>query len=130
MTTPDELERLARRASQEPWEASGSSIQIHRGGTLFVSYRGNGTTDDAAFIAAANPATILALLSERAELLATVERLRGALEFYADEDNWFGVYMVGRGPMGEDWSQDGNPDWPDGKPGKQARAALITGEEK
>jgi hypothetical protein len=82
-----------------------------------------------------------ALLSERAELLAAVERMRGALEFYADEDNWFGVYMVGRGPMGEDWSQDGNPDWPDGKPGRcareilgwtvaeiEARAALTTGE--
>tara|TARA_R110000868_G_scaffold263743_2_gene522391 strand:- start:2596 stop:2937 length:342 start_codon:yes stop_codon:yes gene_type:complete len=83
------------------------------------------------------------LLSERAELLAAVERMQGALEFYADEDNWFGVYMVGRGPMGEDWSQDGNPDWPDGKPGRcareilgwtvaeiEARAVLTTGEEK
>ena len=81
------------------------------------------------------------LLSERAELLAAVGRMRGALEFYADEDNWFGVYMVGRGPMSEDWSQDGNPDWPDGKPGRcareilgwtvaeiEARAALTTGE--
>jgi hypothetical protein len=59
---------------------------------------------------------------------AEIERLRGALEFYADEDNWFGVYMTGRGPMVDDWSIDGHPYWPDGKPGKTARAAL-TGED-
>jgi hypothetical protein len=56
------------------------------------------------------------------------KRLREALEFYADEDNWFGVYMTGRGPMVDDWSIDGHPYWPDGKPGKTARAAL-TGED-
>jgi len=60
---------------------------------------------------------------------AEIERLREALEFYADEDNWFGVYMTGCGPMADDWSIDGHPYWPDGKPGKTARVAL-TGEDQ
>ncbi len=62
---------------------------------------------DTAFIAAANPATILAILSERAELLATVERMRGALERIADRR---GIRLVGDAQV-------------------VARAALTTGEE-
>jgi len=73
------------------------------------------------------PEDLLEAADTLERLVAEVERMREALEFYADEDNWFGVYMTGCGPMADDWSIDGHPYWPDGKPGKTARAAL-TGE--
>lgn len=47
-----------------------------------------------------------------------------AIEFYALPENWHGVYMVGRGPMADDWSDDYDDDqYSDGKPGKLAREA-------
>jgi hypothetical protein len=61
-------------------------------------------------------------------LAAENARLREALEFYAEPGSWFGVYMVGRGPMAEDWSDDcADDDFPDGKPGLLARKALSGG---
>lgn len=60
-------------------------------------------------------------------LSAECEGLREALKFYADHGSWFGVYTVGPG-MVDDWS-DPCPEWPDGKPGKRARAALNTPEK-
>ena len=94
MTAPDELERLARAATPGPWIRSGCRRKMGDEDCIMVGPDGflmaalpigqprdhAGAFNDAAFIAAANPATILALLSERAELLATVERMRGALE--------------------------------------------------
>lgn len=47
-----------------------------------------------------------------------------ALEFYADRESWYGVYMMSDGPMAADWS-DPVEGWPDGKPGNRARAALA-----
>lgn len=48
-----------------------------------------------------------------------------AIEFYAFPENWHGVYMVGRGPMTDDWSDDyDDPQYPDGKPGKRARDCI------
>lgn len=48
-----------------------------------------------------------------------------AVEFYAFAENWHGVYMCGHGPMTDDWSDDyDDPQYPDGKPGKLARAAV------
>lgn len=59
-----DLERLAKAATHKEWQhGEGGSINVPRGGTLFASFRGNGTTDDAAFIAAANPATVLELIA-------------------------------------------------------------------
>jgi hypothetical protein len=61
---------------------------------------------------------------------AEIERLRGALSFYAEPENWHGTYSVGHAPMNDDWDDDlQHPLYPDGKLGKRARAAL-TGEDK
>lgn len=84
MNTPlealERLKELAKAATPGPWEASGTSVQIPRGGTLYVSYRGNGTIDDAAFIAAVSPTAFLEIA---AAYEAQGERLReveGSLE--------------------------------------------------
>ena len=93
MTAPDELERLARAATPGPWIRSGCRRKMGDEDCIMVGPDGflmaalpigqprdhAGAFNDAAFIAAANPATILALLSERAELLAAVERMRGEM---------------------------------------------------
>lgn len=75
--------------------------------------------NDAAFIAAANPSTILAILSERAELLATVERMRGKIERLASSDA-FDVPQAIDGPLAQELRM--RLDY--------ARAALTTGEGK
>jgi hypothetical protein len=107
MTTPDELERLARAATPGPWVWTPRVLQ---GDAQYAGYGDMGgfvtpngfpvcwfgdnetyyptegtppSDTDTAFIAAANPATILAILSERAELLAAVERMRAGLESIA-----------------------------------------------
>ena len=80
MTTPDELQRLAKYASSGPWtvdERLEAGCVRGRYGDIIVME--TELLSDADFIAAANPATVLALLSERAELLATVERMRGEM---------------------------------------------------
>jgi hypothetical protein len=60
----EELERLAKAATHSEWvHGEGATINIPQAGTLFVSFRGNGTVADAAFIAAANPATVLSLIA-------------------------------------------------------------------
>ena len=100
MSTPDELERLARAATPGPWRSviddtggqwSGWPLcivpendddrSVVRTGGLWpyewdAKVSQHEAVSTAAFIAAANPATILALLSERAELLAAVEKMR------------------------------------------------------
>jgi len=49
-----------------------------------------------------------------------------ALMFYADPENWHGVYAAGPGPMTDDWSSDPpHPAYPHGKPGRAARHALT-----
>jgi hypothetical protein len=46
-----------------------------------------------------------------------------AIGFYALPESWHGVYMLGRGPMDDDWTIDYDDDqYPDGKPGALARA--------
>ena len=66
-------------------------------------------------------ADLRALLSERAELLATVERMRGALERIADEGSPFD--HTGE-PLHVRISKDLS------RRISEARAALTTGEEK
>ena len=75
MTNPDELERLARAATPGPWEQTGSSVCNWHDGTYELEVQVFRQEDglaqvraDAAFIAAANPATILALLSANREM--------------------------------------------------------------
>ena len=91
--TPDvaELRRLAEAATPGPWEAFGAvdgrrgerwlgvttdmrATESARAGDVFSAQ--DCTRQDALFIAAANPAVVLALLDERDALAAKVERVR------------------------------------------------------
>lgn len=93
MTDTNELRRLAQRATPGPWEAEGQGgIQMDGTRDAYVIYsegvrsiasvrlisdrqaRGN----TAAYIAAANPATVLELLDELDRLRIEVARLKGA----------------------------------------------------
>ena len=83
--TPDlaELRRLAEAATPGPWEwdddhaRPGLRHGRSFGGVLFRCGALYGPdAADAAFIAAANPAVVLALLAERDALAAKVERVR------------------------------------------------------
>ena len=93
MSTSDELERAVERATEEARLATECSWTW----------------------AILRPSDLRALLSERAELLAAVERMRGALIFYADHPP---VFPPSDGPWGV-----GITDF-----GQRARAALTTGE--
>ena len=107
--TPDELERLAKAANGD----ATLSDMLLAGSAV-------GTVAARDFAAAANPETVLALLSERAELLAAVERMRGALDTISEGHD------AGR--------HDGLPeDYPAHDADTMfaiARAALTTGEGK
>jgi len=88
----DELERLARAATPGPWKAffatngsllgvgkqDGKGVTDYRGGLWGMEPEANA---NAAFIAAANPATILALLSANREMRASLKRIA-----YAEAD--------------------------------------------
>ena len=105
--TPDlaELRRLAEAATPGPWEAFGAvdgrrgerwlgvttdmrAIESARAGDVFAAQ--NCTRQDALFIAAANPATVLALLdaaAERDRLAGAVERVRALATEWATQPN-------------------------------------------
>jgi hypothetical protein len=80
MTNLDELERLAKAATPGPWCDRGfGSIQPESGGSLVaVTVTKGGCLPDyvenSAFIAAANPAAILALIAEVRALREDAER--------------------------------------------------------
>ena len=90
MTNPDELERLARAATPGPWIRSGCRRKMGDEDCIMVGPDGfliaalpigqprdhAGAFNDAAFIAAANPATILALLSANREMREALEEAR------------------------------------------------------
>ena len=110
--TPDlaELRRLAEAATPGPWEAFGAvdgrrgerwlgvttdmrAIESARAGDVFAAQ--NCTRQDALFIAAANPATVLALLDdadERDALRTWQERVALAAGL-ADEVAGYGVHL-------------------------------------
>ena len=71
----DELKALCERATPGPWEQTGSSVCNWHDGTYELEVQVFRQEDglaqvraDAAFIAAANPATVLALLSANREM--------------------------------------------------------------
>ena len=68
-------------------------------------------------------------LVELAKARTEVERLREALEFYADPDTWFAVALFPDPPCGEIVNDIGTTEgWeemPYERPGKRARAALA-----
>ena len=77
--TPDvtELRRLAEAATPGPWATAAFQLVIDVARRIDVGMCGH--RDDAAYIAAANPAVVLALLdaaAERDALAAKVERVR------------------------------------------------------
>lgn len=86
----DALEVLAKAATPGPWCDRGfGSIQPESGGSLVaVTVTKGGCLPDyvenSAFVAAANPASILALIAEVRALRADAERYRWAIAY---EDN-------------------------------------------
>ena len=103
-----ELRRLAEAATPGPWEAFGAvdgrrgerwlgvttdmrAIESARAGDVFAAQ--NCTRQDALFIAAANPAAVLALLDERDALAAKVARVRA---------------------LADEWTYNGELGWDDG----------------
>jgi hypothetical protein len=81
--TPDELRTLAEAAMPGPWEDGDiePGAVLHKGSVIFwVLSVGNAddSARDAAYIAAANPTAILALLDERDALRAALSRLESA----------------------------------------------------
>jgi hypothetical protein len=101
-----DLEKLAREATPGPWVSfdfahKSSVYTMGNDGFMLAtahSYSGSAFHDtrpnkrqrnaNAAYIAAANPARVLALCAELSRLRSQVEEMRGALEFYADAANW------------------------------------------
>ncbi|MFW0750132.1 ead/Ea22-like family protein [Pseudomonas aeruginosa] len=103
MTDHSELRRLAKAATPGPWGRDGFYIHTTRkeGGTTYVetwnTLAGIARKENAEFVAAANPKTILALLDEIDQLKAENEALllgmRAILNAYdyADQHNKEGV---------------------------------------
>lgn len=75
MTSIDDLERRAREATQGEWEADGADVVTPLGMWIAECGSGNGETD-AAFIAAASPSTILALVARLRAAEEETTRLR------------------------------------------------------
>jgi hypothetical protein len=101
----DDLRRLAEAATPGPWETIGNLVCRGLGGVARVENDGTDYSTgeplsdeaieateqaDAAYIAAANPQTILALLDEREALQAKHDSLRAYLttniEAWSDDD--------------------------------------------
>ena len=100
MTNPDELERLAKAATPGPWQNGFDDLE----GVVSLGAKDDGNVvclppasfmelsqvrwdDNAAFIAAANPATILDLLAANRKMREAIERLMDA-EFAKDWRTW------------------------------------------
>ena len=72
----EELKRLAEAATPGPWFAAVSSNMNNSVHVSMGTICNTGKNiDDAAFIAAANPAAILELIQQRDELLAALKRI-------------------------------------------------------
>ena len=94
MTEREKLRKLAEAATPGPWSTAAFQLVIDVARRIDVGMCGH--RDDAAFIAAANPATVLALLAEREALAAKVERVRDWLDHRGvDVSDRDGAYMDG-----------------------------------
>ena len=97
MTTNKELRELAEKATQGAWGEDGVYVctTITAGETIYAQtwdvVAESHQESNAQFIAAANPATILALLDENEALQAECEKLRKdaeRLDFIAQHPGW------------------------------------------
>ena len=80
-----ELRRLAEAATPGPWATAAFQLVIDVARRIDVGMCGH--RDDAAYIAAANPAVVLALLDERDALAADADKWqRAALTLQGDRD--------------------------------------------
>lgn len=72
MTDFTELKRLAEAATPGPWYQHGGIMQVlsHDCETVCETFEDDGECPDAQFIAAANPAAVLALIAENERLAA------------------------------------------------------------
>ena len=85
-----ELRQLAQAATPGPWRAAISSSMVNRVCTTFETVCETGKNiDDALYIAAANPAAILALIQQRDELLAALEQERKRLDWALKYDSFY-----------------------------------------
>jgi len=76
MTDNTELKRLAEAATPGPWYQHGGIMQVlsHDCETVCETFEDDGECPDAQFIAAANPAAVLALIAENERLSAIFAR--------------------------------------------------------
>ena len=87
----NELRQLAQAATPGPWRAAISSSMVNSVCTTFETVCETGKNiDDALYIAAANPAAIIALIQQRDELLAA---LKDARELVDDWGAYAPAYM-------------------------------------
>ena len=122
--TPDvaELRRLAEAATPGPWEAFGAvdgrrgerwlgvttdmrAIESARAGDVFAAQ--NCTRQDALFIAAANPAVMLALLDAAAER----DRLAECVRAYGRTIDRWGLLIIAATHSEDITTPDGDGDW-------------------
>ena len=75
MTDHSELKRLAEAATPGPWYQHGGIMQVlsHDCETVCETFEDDGECPDAQFIAAANPAAVLALIAENEQLAKTAD---------------------------------------------------------
>ncbi|NNA37473.1 hypothetical protein HBO97_23445 [Pseudomonas lundensis] len=75
MTDNTELKRLAEAATPGPWYQHGGIMQVlsHDCETVCETFEDDGECPDAQFIAAANPAAVLALIAENEQLAKTAD---------------------------------------------------------
>lgn len=78
----DGLEALANAATQGEWQLDELTVFVS--GECYVEVTADASPEDAAFIAAANPATVLALIQEAREY----RRIASALAWLAERGWW------------------------------------------
>ena len=88
----DGLERLLA-AKVGTWEANGDTIQWHRGGTIFTSFRGNGKPHDAELVVAAVEA-LPALIALARRAVPGGGEVREAVHAWLREDATLAAQMT------------------------------------
>ena len=84
MTDNSELKRLAEAATPGPWYQHGGIMQVlsHDCETVCETFEDDGECPDAQFIAAANPAAVLALIAENERLQQREQDLSASVKYW------------------------------------------------